>query len=277
MTLLLLLLAGAIPLTYLGLRRFELSRAYRPSRGWVTDDPVPGHPPETLWLRTPDGVRLHAWFFVARPDSPRRSQVLCLFHGNAGNLSHRGEFLALLLETGLNLLAIDYRGYGRSEGTPGEEGTYRDAETAHGWLTARGFAPGDILVHGESLGGGIASHLALARPVGGLILQSSFTSLPDVASELFPYLPVRTVGALRYPTRERLGSIHVPLLILHSRTDELIPFRHAERNFAAAHEPKLLWELRAGHTDYLARDRANLQAGIRTFLEAHFPTSGGRS
>lgn len=253
------------------LRWFERKQVYQPSNETATDDPVPGHQPENLFLTTVDGIRIHAWFFPAAKESPRSNQVIYLFHGNAGNISQRGEIFGSLLELGVNVLAIDYRGFGRSEGSPGEEGTYRDADAGYGWLLKRGFAPAQIIAQGESLGGGIASYLAASHAVGGLILQSTYTSLPDIAKELFPYLPVHTVGKIKYPTRSRLPEIKVPVLVLHSRADEIIPYHHGERNFATAKEPKLFWELKAGHNTYLTQDGANYIAGLRAYLERFFP------
>jgi hypothetical protein len=267
-----LLYAGLILLAvYAFLRWFELVQVYQPSRDAFPDPARPGVVPENIALTAADGVPLHGWFFAAPAGSPRRQQVICLFHGNAGNLGDRLEVFEALLETGVNVFAIDYRGFGRSGGRPSEAGTYRDAEAAHAWLLQRGFAPGQIIVHGESLGGGVASHLAASRPVGGLILQSTYTSVPDLGSELFPFLPVRTVGTIRYPTRERLAGLRIPVMVMHSRVDEVIPYPHGERNFEAAREPKLFWELKAGHNDYLVHDRANLLAGIRAFLDRFFP------
>jgi pimeloyl-ACP methyl ester carboxylesterase len=258
---------------FLFLRWFERRQVYQPSNDILTLDPVPGHPPEDVSLTTSDGVSVHGWFFPAEPGSPRAGQVICLFHGNAGNLSHRGETFRALLGLGVNVLAIDYRGFGRSGGSPSEEGTYRDAEAAYDWLIRRGFAPASIIAQGESLGGGIASHLAASRPVGGLILQSTYTSIEDLGRDLFPFLPVRLVGKIKYPTRSRVGGLKVPVMVMHSRIDEVIPYHHGQANFAAASEPKLFWELKAGHNDYLMNDGPNYIAGLRAFLDRFFPGS----
>ncbi|MBM3846603.1 MAG: alpha/beta hydrolase [Verrucomicrobia bacterium] len=256
---------------FLFLRWFERMQVFHPSREIFTDDPVPGRKLEDVFLTTSDGLKIHGWFLPADVSSCRKDQVICLFHGNAGNLSSRGEMLATLLGTGANVFAIDYRGYGRSQGKPSEQGTYRDAEAAFDWLAARGFEPSKIIVHGESLGGGVASHLASVRPVGGLILQSTFTSIPDIGADLFPFLPVRWVGAMRYSTRDRMGKISVPVMVMHSRHDEIIPYAHGERNFQAAREPKLFWELKAGHNTYLSEDEDNFVEGLKRYLERWHP------
>jgi fermentation-respiration switch protein FrsA (DUF1100 family) len=154
-----------------------------------------------------------------------------------------------LLGTGASVFVFDYRGYGQSEGRPGEEGTYLDAQAAHAWLRQKGFRGEHIIPFGESLGGGVASELALRETVGGLVLQSTFTSIPDIGAELFPWLPVRWISTIKYDTRAKLPRLKVPVLVMHSREDDLIPFHHAEKNFAAANEPKFICELAGPHND----------------------------
>lgn len=203
---------------------------------------------EDVFFKTSDGVELNGWFYPARGES-RGEMVFLNCHGNGGNISHRLGLYRALLETGAAVFTLDYRGYGRSHGRPSEEGTYLDAQAAYHWLRKNGFAGKNIIVYGESLGGGIATELCLREEIGGLILQSTFTSLPEIGAEIYPYLPVKLVGKIKYDTRAKLPRIKVPLLIMHSRDDELIAFRHNERNFAAANEPKFFAELRGGHND----------------------------
>ena len=125
-----------------------------------------------------------------------------------------------------------------------------------------------MVAYGESLGGGVAAELALREPLSGLILQSTFTSVPDLGAELFPWLPVRWIGRIRYDTQSKLPRLTVPVLILHSREDELIRFRHAEKNFAAAHQPKQLREIKGGHNDGVWTSRNAVLESVRDFLPA---------
>jgi uncharacterized protein len=228
---------------------FEHSRIYFPSRDLEVTGAELGGPFEDVFFETRDGVRLNAWFYAARTQSPLARFVLVICHGNAGNISHRLGFYQLLLEIGVNVFAFDYRGYGRSEGRPGEEGTYLDAQAAHQWLRQKGFAARDILAYGESLGGGVASELCVREETGGLVLQSTFTSIPDVGAELYPWLPVRWIARIKYDTCRKLPGLKVPVLIVHSRDDQLICYRHAEQNRAAANEPKLFAEIRGDHSE----------------------------
>ncbi|MGA4580043.1 alpha/beta hydrolase [Limisphaera sp. VF-2] len=247
------------------LRWFEHRQIYFPTRTLEASGRELGRPVEELELRTPDGLRLHGWYFPADPHSPRASWAMLVCHGNGGNISHRLDLAGALLQTGAAVLLFDYRGYGRSEGRPSETGTYRDARAAYEWLRGRGHPPGHIVAVGESLGGAIAAHLATEVPVGGLILLGAFTSIPDIGSELYPWLPVRWLARTRYDTRAHLRQIQVPVLILHSREDSLVRYHHAEANFAAAPGRKWLRELRGDHNESLT-DTERITAAVEEFL-----------
>jgi uncharacterized protein len=247
------------------LRWFEHSQVYHPDRVLTATGAELGRPFEDVRFKASDGVELNGWFFPATTNSPRARFAVLLCHGNAGNISHRLDTSAALLATGVNVFVFDYRGYGRSEGQPSEEGTYRDAQAAYQWLRQKGFPGTTIIAFGESLGGGIAAELAAREQVGGLVLTSTFTSIPDMGAELFPWLPVRWLGTIHYDTHSKLSRLKVPVLVMHSPTDELIHFRHGQRNFAAANEPKLFWELKGDHNDPLA-DTPRFIAGMEKFL-----------
>jgi fermentation-respiration switch protein FrsA (DUF1100 family) len=248
------------------LYRFEHSQIYHPTRDAEYTPEDVGHRAEEVWLKTSDGVRLHAWFFAADKASPRARFAVLYCHGNGGNLTSRPGYYRAILETGVNLFTFGYRGYGRSEGEPSEPGTYTDAQAAYQWLRSRGFAPEHILVWGESLGGGIASHIAATERVGGLALQSTFTNIPDIGAELFPWLPVKLISRIKYDTLSRLPSITCPVVVMHSRADRTIRFSHGERNFAAAREPKAFVELEGDHNDPLLANRAAFVSGAEKLV-----------
>ena len=248
------------------LRWFEHRQVYQPHREMEANGGELRRPFEDVYFQTADRLKLNGWFFPADNDSARKHFVYLLCHGNAGNISHRLEHCAALLETGASVFIFDYRGYGRSQGRPGEEGTYLDAQAAHQWLRQKGFAATHIIALGESLGGGVASELALRESLGGLVLQSTYTSITDVGAELFPWLPVRRFGTIKYNTRARLPRVRVPVLVMHSREDGLISFSHAEKNFAAANEPKMFWEISGKHNRFLEGDRARYLEGLNKFL-----------
>jgi fermentation-respiration switch protein FrsA (DUF1100 family) len=215
-------------------------------------------------IRTEDGETLNLWW-VPAPD-PRG--VVLLLPGNAGNMSHRVEYALMFRRLGYSTLLLDYRGYGKSTGTPSEEGTYRDADAAWRWLTTtRAIPPKEIVVFGESLGGGVGSWLASRRMPRALVLASTFTSAIDLGAELYPFLPVRLIGRFRYDTLRRLAQVHVPVLVIHSRTDAVIPYSHGERLYAAANEPKAFLEIAGGHNDSAVFMRREWIEALGTFLE----------
>ncbi len=244
----------------------ELRLVYSPSREMVAKPTDLGRACEDVYFKTADGVELNGWFFPANTNSPRAGLVFLVRHGNGGNISDRLDFCQSLLSTGEAVFVFDYRGYGRSRGRPGEEGTYRDAQAAHAWLRQKGFHAENILAYGESLGGGVASELARRETVGGLVLQSTFTSIPAVGAELYLWLPVRWISTIKYDTHARLPQLKVPVLMMHSRTDNLIAFHHAEKNFAAANQPKQFCELRGNHNEAVW-EQPEFRAGIEKFLK----------
>jgi fermentation-respiration switch protein FrsA (DUF1100 family) len=245
-----LLLAAALLIPFM-LRWFEHSQVYHPSRFMEATGAELRRPFQDVYFKTQDGIKLNGWFFPANSNSPRSRLVVLLCHGNGGNISHRLQMAEALLSTGLNVFLFDYRGYGRSTGRPSEEGTYRDGEAAYKWLLQKGFVGKNILLFGESLGGGVAAELATRFEIGGLILQSTFTCIADIGADLFPWLPVRWLAHIKYDTLSKLPRIKAPLLVMHSRDDSLIRFRHSEINFAAANDPKLFCELAGDHNDPL--------------------------
>jgi fermentation-respiration switch protein FrsA (DUF1100 family) len=251
-------------LVYSGLRFFEYYRVYSPSKNFISWTLEKGRTRDDIYFTNADGLKLNGWFFPAATNSPRKQEVILVCHGNGGNISHLRKLYQRLSETGANVLLFDYRGYGNSEGRPGEEGTYRDGTAAYDWLRHSGFAATNIFLYGESLGGGIASELALREPAGGLVLESTYTSLPDVGVKLYPWLPVRLLSTIKYDTRSRLPRIKIPVLIMHSREDRLIPFQLSQENLAAANEPKLFWEIKGGHV--AAGEECHV--GLEKFLSA---------
>ncbi len=221
---------------------------------------------EAVQLRASDGTRLGAWLIPA--DAPKGVVLVC--HGNAGNISHRLDLAIFFRKLGLSTLLFDYRGYGESEGRPTERGTYLDAEAAWDFLvTERKVPPGQIVVFGESLGGAVAAWLAKDRQPGALVLQSTFTSLPDLGARLYPWLPVRLMSRFGYNTLEYVRQAKCPVLVMHSRSDEIVPFSHGAKLFEAASEPKELIELAGSHNDgFLLSGQASLDA-LAAFLAKH--------
>jgi fermentation-respiration switch protein FrsA (DUF1100 family) len=252
---------------------FQSRLLYFPARGLITTPSAIGMPYTDVRFRASDGVRLHGWYIPAAEPGPgpQRGTVL-FFHGNGGNISGWLPAIVPFRDLGFDTFLIDYRGYGESEGEPSEQGTYLDAEAAWRYLTGeRGIAPERIVLAGRSLGGAVATWLAERHTPRALILESTFTSVPDLASELYPWLPVRLLVRFRYDTASRLRRVQAPVLIVHSRTDEIIPYHHGQRLFEAAREPKAFLEVQGGHNDGFQPAFHLYEQGIRSFLETHAP------
>lgn len=239
---------------------FEDSLIYFPEKGGVGASPG-----EDVFLTASDGVRIHGWYVP----NARAKVALLWFHGNAGNLEHRREMLLRLRDLPASVLVIDYRGYGKSEGKPGEEGLTRDARAAYDWLLTK-TAPERIVVLGKSLGAGPACELASTVTCGGLIVQSAFTKAPDMASRALPAFPLaRFLMHTKYDNLSKVAKISCPKLFIHSRADEIIPFKMAERLYAAAREPKehAWFDGGAGHNELWVVHAREYYALLGRFLE----------
>ncbi|TDJ68782.1 MAG: alpha/beta hydrolase [Planctomycetota bacterium] len=230
---------------------------------------------EDVWLTTEMDERVHGWFVPCnQADSPgatgevwpRATVVFC--HGNGGNISHRLETLQVLHRLGLATLILDYPGYGRSGGSPGEEACYRAARAAERYVREV-LGAERVILWGRSLGGAVAARIAAECSPDALVLESTFTSVPDMAQELYPWLPARILARFQFDTLGRIGGIACPKLIIHSRGDEIVPYAHGERLYAAACEPKSFQAIQGGHNDgFLASGGAYLEA-VRGFLDRH--------
>jgi uncharacterized protein len=241
---------------YLGvvlvLMALENRLVYHPTAASEDWQPAPFAPVEDVALHLPDGTTLHAWWCPHKG----ATQTLLYCPGNGGNLSHRGyAILAMHKLLGVSVLIFDYPGYGRSGGRPSEQGCYQAADAAYAWLTQTRQVPADrLLIFGSSLGGGVAVDLASRRPHRALILDKTFTSVPDAAQRLYPWVPVHWLMRNRFDSLAKIGTCRQPLFVAHGTTDDLIPFDLGQRLFAAANEPKRFLALEmCGHNDPLPR------------------------
>lgn len=239
-----------------------------PGRDWAATPSQVGLAFEHVRLPAEDGVRLSAWWVPAR----RARGVLLFFHGNAGNISHRLESIGLFHRLDLSVLIVDYRGYGRSDGQPSEAGTFRDAAAAWTHLVdTREIPPDRIVIFGRSLGAAVAAHLARTVSPAALILESGFTSAPDAAASAYPFLPARWLTRFSYHTRDYVSGVRCPVLVMHSRNDEIIPFAHGRAIHEAAPQPKRFLALSGGHnTSHLESEKR-----YRRTLDGFLTDSGG--
>ncbi len=229
----------------------------------VTPDQI-GLAYEDISFTTSDGIRLSGWFIAAK-----NSQATILFcHGNAGNISHRLETIEIFNRLGYSVFIFDYRGYGHSEGSPSEKGTYQDGQAAWDFLvTTKQTVPGNIIIFGRSLGGAIAARLGSTNQAKACILESSFTSVPDLAADLYSFLPAKLLCRFDYNTLAAVSQIASPLLITHSTDDEIVPFSHGQKLFQAAREPKTFLKIHGGHNTGFVQSGTLYQKGLEQFLE----------
>ena len=229
-------------------RTFENRLIFYPPRypkGFENPEAYGLHP-EEVWLTASDGIKLNAYFLAA--GSPK---VLLWFHGNAENIGMGLDHLRALSGLGVNVMEIDYRGYGKSAGSPNEAGVYRDADAAYRYLVeTRKFAPKEIFIYGHSLGGAVAIDLASRRECGGLIVESSFTTVPDMARYVYKLPVARYLPSSRFDSIGKIARVQSPVLIIHGTEDRVVPFEMGRKLYEAAREPKSFMPIEgAGHDD----------------------------
>ncbi|MCK4761285.1 MAG: alpha/beta hydrolase [Candidatus Aminicenantes bacterium] len=243
----------------------QSSLLYYPGRSIHMTPGTIGFRYEDVSYTTGDGVKISAWYI---PAEKKEAKIVILFcHGNAGNISHRLDTIAIFRQLGLNTFLFDYRGYGRSAGKPSEKGTYLDVAGAWDYLTEeKGIAPGNIILAGRSLGGAVAAWMAVKEKPRALIVESTFTSIPDAGAKLYPFLPVRLLSRFSYDTRENIKKVKCPVLVVHSPDDELIPYAFGREIFEAANEPKRFLVLSGSHNEGFMVSRESYVSGLREFL-----------
>jgi uncharacterized protein len=244
---------------------FENKLVYRPAGAGRDWEAAPSKDIQDIELTARDGATIHGWW-CPQPNSPR---ALLYLHGNAGNLSWRGQSILKIREQlGVSVLIIDYPGYGKSTGRPSEIGCYHAADAAYEWLTeAQAVAPSNVIVWGASLGGGVAVDLASRKPCGALVLVKTFSTMPDVAARLYPWIPVRWLMRNRFNSLDKIRDCRCPVFVAHGTTDELIPEALGRKLFEAANEPKEYFLMAdAGHNDPLS---SGMFDALKVFLQRH--------
>lgn len=246
---------------------FQSGYVYFPIAGLAATPDDAGLVYEEVTLTTSDNVKIHGWY-VPHPE-PRAT--LLFLHGNGGNISHRLEKLMRYHELGLAVFIIDYRGYGLSAGDITEQGTYLDAEAGWLYLNQDKKIPGEtIIIYGESLGAAVATWLADRYPPGALVLESAFTSIADMGRHYYPYLPVKLLTRIHYPTLDRLKGIRCPVLVIHSPADEIVPYAQGLALYQAANDPKSFLEISGDHNGGFYISGNLYTDGLDQFITAWF-------
>jgi len=219
---------------------------------------------ENVVITTHDGLKLSGWYVPA--EGTELTLLFC--HGNGGNITHRLDSINIFHDLGVNCLIFDYRGYGNSEGKPTEEGTYLDAKAAYLWLRRnKKTDANNIIIFGRSLGASIAAQLASQVEARGLIIESGFTSYADMGKKFYPYMPVRWFASFSYNTVGYLQQVRCPVLVVHSRTDELVSFQFGLELYEMANEPKEFVEITGSHNDGFLISGQIYTNNLREWLE----------
>ena len=221
---------------------------------------------EKVLFRTADDIVLSGWYIPVK--DAKFTFLIC--HGNGGNIAYALDTVNILNELGFNCFIFDYRGYGNSQGSPTEEGTYLDAQASYDWLTKeKKINAKNIIILGKSLGGSIAAHLASNVEAKGLIVESGFTSYADIGQKFYPYMMVRPFARYNFNTFEYLKKVDCPVLIIHSRIDEVVPFEFGLRLYEqAAKEPKEFLEVFGSHNDGFLYSGPIYREGISSWVQS---------
>ncbi|MBI3617970.1 MAG: alpha/beta hydrolase [Candidatus Omnitrophica bacterium] len=250
-----------------GVRYLESRSVFYPARSIAATPAALGLAFEDVFIKTEDNVTINAW--LIKSSTQRGTLIFC--HGNAGNIGDRLEKILLFHQMGLNVLIIDYRGYGESQGRPSEAGIYKDAVAAYDYLlTRQDIDRSRIIGYGESLGGAVAVDLGTKRNLAALIIDSSFTNAADMAKTIYPFIPSFLLGT-KLDSVSKVRAVTIPKIFIHSRADEIVPFRLGERLYQAAAQPKEFLELPGGggHNDTPVDAREKMAREIVTFLRRH--------
>ena len=219
---------------------------------------------EDVYFNSADGVKLHGWFIPAK----KPIATLLWYHGNAGNLSHRLDNILELVPLNLNIFIFDYRGYGRSEGNPDEKGLYQDSQAAYDFLRLKKqIDPDELILFGRSLGGACAIKIALNNKAAGLIVESAFTSVNDMADKMFSFFPLKFLLRSHFNSLETISLVNMPKMFIHGTDDRLIPFSMGRNLFGASNEPKIFYGIEgAGHNDTYSVGGQKYFESIRRFV-----------
>lgn len=256
-----LLLGILIGLTVIYLRYIERRTVFYPMKEIEYLPNQTGLAFEEIFFKTSDNVDINGWF-ISRPNA-RYTILFC--HGNAGNISHRLEKLKFFHGLGYSIFIFDYRGYGRSKGKPSEKGMYLDIQGAYDYLLSRKISPEQIIGYGESIGGAVIIDLASKNRLGGLITDSTLSSSKDMIKIIYPFLPY-WIFSSRLDSLNKIKSINIPKLIIHSVNDEIVPYKLGQKLFEFAHEPKEFLRIRGGHNSCFFESETVLKEKIADFL-----------
>jgi len=253
-----------IALTFIYVKSLEHRNLFFPFKEIDHTPQAMGLSYEDIYFITQDNKKINGWFI---PSGDKAGHTLLFFHGNGGNISHRLDKIKIFHDLGLNVFIIDYRGYGKSEGSPSEAGLYLDAKASYSFLIDKlKIKPHSIILYGESLGGAVALELATQVDASAVITEETFSSMRDIAKDIYPFLPSFFVSD-KFNSLSKIRKLSIPKLIIHSKDDEMIPFRHAQKLYDAAEEPKTLAVIDGSHNSAFLDSGKDYKNHILEFIK----------
>ena len=241
---------------------FQRNLMYHPNENNYSNDELKVNV-EKIKVITRDGIDLLGWY---HEKNLKKFKTLLFFHGNAGSLENRIHKLNRFGEMKINFLIIAWRGFSGNKGKPSEKGLYEDGQSAIQWLLEKGLNEKDIIIYGESLGTGIATHLSQNKDFAGVILETPFTSMVDAAKTFYPYIPVNLLLKDKFKNEDKVKNINSPILIMHGEVDQIVPFAMGKRIFEVANEPKFSYFTK--HDNHMMEYDENLLKALNSFLKS---------
>jgi len=241
---------------------FQRNLMYHPNENNYSNDELKVNV-EKIKVITKDGIDLLGWY---HEKNLKEFKTLLFFHGNAGSLENRIHKLNKFGEMKINFLIIAWRGFSGNKGKPSEKGLYEDGQSAIQWLLEKGLNEKDIIIYGESLGTGIATHLSQNKDFAGVILETPFTSMVDAAKTFYPYIPVNLLLKDKFKNEDKVKNINSPILIMHGEVDQIVPFAMGKRIFEIANEPKFSYFTK--HDNHMMEYDENLLKALNSFLKS---------
>ncbi len=218
---------------------------------------------EKVKIKTKDNIELMSWYHSKNSNDYK---TILFLHGNAGSLENRIHKINHFKDINVNFLLISWRGFSGNEGKPTEKGLYQDARSAVAWLKSRDISENDIIIYGESLGTGVATEIAQNKNFGGIILESPFTSMVDAGKDKYPYLPVRLLLKDKYESDKKIKNIKSPILIMHGKVDNIVPFHMGEKMYELANQPK--YSYFSEYDDHMMEYNEKLLKALSKFIDS---------
>ena len=241
---------------------YQRNLMYHPTENNYSNDKISVHV-DKVEINTDDNIELLGWY---HKKDLKKYKTIVFFHGNAGSLENRIHKLNHFREMDVNFLIIAWRGFSGNKGKPSEKGLYEDGKSAINWLLDRGVQEKDIVIYGESLGTGVATHLSQNKNFGGLILETPFTSMIDAAKTFYPYIPVGLLLKDKFDNKSKIKNISIPVLIMHGEVDQIVPFFMGKKMYEIANEPKYSYFTK--HDNHMMEYDENLIKALNSFLKS---------